>query len=154
MLFALNGFRPSQPPRTRPLKLRLTDAWLAESKDGLVQMLREDRPFVDQSLATFAMITSNAPPMPSSNGWWRGRYTLRSSFPIAAALGELGDESQGLLKGVPVSISTSGAPFANDDDNFLQLLTDDDIEMEMNLKCGIGLRLTGSLRHRTMRQPS
>ena len=60
--------------------LEVSDAWIFESKLGLVQMLREHRPFEQQSLAVFSMLAANAPPLPAADtSWWRGEYSLRSS---------------------------------------------------------------------------
>ena len=45
-------------PRARILKAELTEAWLEESKAGLVQMLRENHPWVEQSRAVFTMLAA------------------------------------------------------------------------------------------------
>ena len=47
--------------------LEVSDAWVFESKLGLVQMLREHRPFEQQSLAVFSMLAANAPPLPAAD---------------------------------------------------------------------------------------
>ena len=93
-------------PRARILKAELTEAWLEESKAGLVQMLRENHPRVEQSRAVFTMLAANAPP-PTEGEWVSGDYVVRSSAIIADALESAGGDESKLLDGTPVSLSVS-----------------------------------------------
>ena len=110
----------------------LSEAWLAESKDGLVQMLREHRPFEQQSLAVFSMLAANAPPLPAADtSWWRGEYTLRSSHALAEWLEDESDQQ--LLEGSVVSIKI-----------------DERVEVRLQLACGLSLLFEGAIEVRAV----
>ena len=112
--------------------LEVSDAWVFESKLGLVQMLREHRPFEQQSLAVFSMLAANAPPLPAADtSWWCGEYTLRSSHALAEWLDEESDQQ--LLESSVVSISV-----------------DERVELRMQLACGLSLLLEGAIEVRAV----
>ena len=112
--------------------LEVSDAWLFESKLGLQQMLSNNRPFEQQSLAVFSMLAANAPPLPAADtSWWCGEYTLRSSHALAEWLDEESDQQ--LLESSVVSISV-----------------DERVELRMQLACGLSLLLEGAIEVRAV----
>ena len=121
-------------PRARILKAELTEAWLEESKAGLVQMLRENHPWVEQSRAVFTMLAANAPP-PTEGEWVSGDYVVRSSAIIADALESAGGDESKLLDGAPVSLSVSESG---------------ELALELSLDCGVDIRATGTIERRTI----
>ena len=144
-----HGPLQSPPRMTRVLmQERLTDAWVAESKDGLVQMLRDHRAFSDQALAVFAMLGANAPTMPDRAGWLRGRYMLASSHAVDEAIRDTSAGEHQLAPGLPVSVRIDGSGDENSEER--RLLSENALTVEMLLQCGIGLRVTGTIRTRTV----
>ena len=112
--------------------LEVSDAWVFESKLGLQQMLSNNRPFEQQSLAVFSMLAANAPPLPAADtSWWCGEYTLRSSHALAEWLDEESDQQ--LLESSVVSISV-----------------DERVELRMQLACGLSLLLEGAIEVRAV----
>ena len=130
--------RSRAPPRTRTAIASppgpLSEAWLAESKDGLVQMLREHRPLEQQSLAVFSMIASHAPRVAASAAWWRGDHYLISSHFAAQALREHGGGA-GLRQTSTVAVRASD---------------EGELSAALDLECGSVLRLSGALTHTTV----
>ena len=121
--------------RTREPAARLTDAWLAEAKDGLVQMLRSDHPWVEQSLAVFTVLSGNAPPMPRAKSWWHGEYTLRSSRAVVEAVEALSQQHFSLNGHVNIQAGASSS---------------EALEVSIPLDGGVVMHLSGSLLHRTI----
>lgn len=113
--------------------LEVSDAWVFESKLGLQQMLSNNRPFEQQSLAVFSMLAANAPPLPAADtSWWRGEYTLRSSHALAEWLEDESDQQ--LLESSLVSIS----------------IVDERVEVRMQLACGLSLLFEGAIEVRAV----
>ena len=63
----------------------LSAAWVAEAKDGLVQMLREHRPMDRQGSSVFSLLAANAPDFPEDPDWWRRQFVLRTSGGLGEA---------------------------------------------------------------------
>ena len=101
MLMSLSAQRP---PRAA-VSLALRPAQLFDLKGRLLESVVNNQPLDEDSFEAVGDLMANAPPVPADGAgrtWWAGRFWLRSTAELAAALPEFAATEH------PVVISVSG----------------------------------------------
>ena len=100
MLFAL---LTSAPHPRAAVSLALSNAQLFDLKGRLLESVVNNQPLDEDGFEAVGDLVDNAPPVPTDSPWWTGRFWLRSTAELAAALPEFAETDN------PVVISVSGA---------------------------------------------
>lgn len=100
MLLAL--LTSSIQPRATTISLALSPAQLFDLKGRLLESVVNNQPLDDDGFEAVGDLVANAPPVPTDSTWWAGRFWLRSTAELAAALPEFAETES------PVVVSVGG----------------------------------------------